>query len=174
VVKSAEGKSRCVVIDRIETSKLAGPADLQRRITASVGLWCRKLQESGFVPPAKVARKFYELDDARLVQSDSHGQQSFPWGPVTPPAQQPFNPLFPPAGPATPAPTPAPVASPLGTLLISLLGGMGGGGLLTLAFTLWGVYRDVRKAKGEQLLLSDEVFNRLADAFAKRQQQNVQ
>lgn len=100
-VKGADGKdqARQKVIDRIEANQLGQPADLRRRIIASVDLYCKKLASEGFVPPAKLVRRHYSADKEErqiVTTSDSHGQ---PWGP-TPPAQPTIMPVWPNGGPA--------------------------------------------------------------------------
>ena len=85
------------VVDRIE--KMNDPAKLQKRISRSVGAYCKKLQDGGFVPPAKAVEKFYGHGQPASDTGDSYDS---PW---KIPAATPFNPSFPnfpPEGPAAP------------------------------------------------------------------------
>lgn len=117
-----------IIVDRIEGRDIGKPADLKKRIIQSVDFYCKKLKDSGYIPPASAIEKYghdsktgYRGHEASLV-SYGHGQLSQeahnhptdrakndpitgptgPWGP-DPPAPTPFNPQypqFPPQGPA--------------------------------------------------------------------------
>jgi hypothetical protein len=178
--KAADGTkiTRAVVVDRLDAKAIGQPPDLRRRITASVALWCRKLQESGFQPPAKLAQRVSgPRTDAgqKRAMGGSHGQgpAGFPWGPQTPPAQPQVNPQWPAGGPATDPPvTPAPGLpdSKLLTLLFYLLTGHGsfmdylllGAAVVTVVLQL----RKARVAKGETPIIGDklaQILESLAD-----------
>lgn len=100
VTASGEGgqrETRMVVIDRIEGSAAAKPADLRRRIQRSVKLWCAKLAASGFQSPKLADRS--ASHQAQPDELSGEGEVGFPWGPATPPTQPQVNPQWPPGGP---------------------------------------------------------------------------
>jgi hypothetical protein len=143
---------RQVVIDRIPAGELGTPEQLGARITASYWLWCKKLEESGFVPPAKLAKKLHLDEMPQLAKSDSHGQA--PPFPVPPRAQQ-FHPQFPTGGPAaTPAANPTWGAGWLPsaqTLAMWLL----------VASNVFMAYREFRQKSGQPILVPDAVVQPL-------------
>lgn len=158
-------ETRMVVVDRIEASQLGSrtaavdPQQLARRIQASVALWCQKLKDSGFTPPAKLSQRFYgeaSRVDRRLAQSDSHGQ--FPWGPQEPPPQTQIFPQFPAGGPAANPTAPSGgggMAIPILSAVVALLGM---GQVVNFAFTIWAWVRAKRKAEGKDLIVPDDMF----------------
>lgn len=164
---SGERTSRLVVVDKIEAKNIGQPAELRRRIQASVALWCRKLQQSGFQPPAKVAeRALRPLGETERLPSvpafHAQGPISFPWGPQTPPAQPTINPQWPAGGPATDPPvTPNPNLPPSGilSLLMNLLTGHGTFTdyllLIGTALTVVLKFRQGRIDKGEKPVIGD-------------------
>ena len=158
VASQVNGKTevRMAVVDRIDAAQLGQPADLQRRITASVALWCQKLEQQGFVPPAKLAAKVRaaeSLADRRLVQAGGHQQVGFPpWGPVNPPAAPSVNPQWPAGGPAAVAnPTSAGLGFWTNILAIGLPL------IITAATNSFLAYRETRTKNGQPLLLPDQM-----------------
>jgi hypothetical protein len=146
ITTQIDGKpaTRQVVIDRINAGDIGKPADVQKRISGSVALWCHKLQASGFVPPIKVAKKVSgeQRSEPRLVKSDSHGQVAFPWGPATPPAQPAINPQWPAGGPAN-------VANPIqGFDPSGLLRNLLNPNMLVIAIWLWEMFAPAFGFKG--------------------------
>jgi hypothetical protein len=95
-----------LVIDRIEASQLgAQPAELGKRMQASVRLYLKKLQESQRFARAERSRGH---EQAEPVEGEEVG--NFPWGPDAPPSQQPLNFQFPLNGPANETPQGASLA----------------------------------------------------------------
>lgn len=108
-----------IIVDRIDARDIGGTAALKKRIITSVEAYCKKLKDSGYVPPAH-AVKHYEETHSNLGIENSitststittaeetygHGQTDVtppahkepvagPWGP-DPPAPTPFNPQYP-------------------------------------------------------------------------------
>ncbi|HZN34860.1 MAG TPA: hypothetical protein VFB80_13620 [Pirellulaceae bacterium] len=144
--------TRSAVIDRIDAAQLGSSEQIASRLRSSFWLWCQKLEESGFVPGQKIARRLHQEPELRLAASDSHGQIP---GPV--PRQQPFSPQFPAGGPAAAESNPWP----------------GIGGPLTPSVpTVWSfiatlasgflVYRSLRQQQGQKLLIPESVVQPLA------------
>jgi hypothetical protein len=77
-----------VIVDRIEARDLGQPADLKKRIQASVLLFCKKMQVARLDRPGG------------HQQAAPEGPASFPWGPEVPPPVAPISPQWPPGGPA--------------------------------------------------------------------------
>ncbi len=170
-VKNAKGKSvkRQVIIDRIEAVEMLSPETLAERIRRSVELWCHKLAQSGFIPPEKLVKRVYGFEaEAKTGKEEkpkvahnegSHNQTgpSFPWGPTTPPPQQPINPVWPLGGPVQPQQPMAPVMTGL----------LSGNGLMILLFLLtagsnvWMLYRDIAQKTGTKLLIDDETAKKI-------------
>lgn len=113
-----------VIIDRINLKQVGGPAGFKKRLSDTVSLWCRKLQQSGYQPPITPAQTFDPNSPAAFFSPGGSRQQNqiggnsqiggmqygpsygpqanagFPWGPTSPPANQPISPVFPAGGPA--------------------------------------------------------------------------
>jgi hypothetical protein len=79
-----------VVIDRIDASQIGKPADLKKRIQASVDLWCKRLQQTAHV----------DKPGGHQQLGPVGGDPSFPWGPDVPPAVPTIQPQWPSGGPA--------------------------------------------------------------------------
>jgi hypothetical protein len=93
-----------VIIDYIHPSDVKDAADLQKRITASITLWNKKLAKEGFQPPRAAVDNFYGAKqvsppEAPPATKGGHSQTP-PWGPTPPPPATPVNPIWPVNGPA--------------------------------------------------------------------------
>lgn len=90
-----------VVVDRIEAREIGKPADLAKRIRASVALYCKKLQQTARLDrPGGHQQGGHQHSGHQQAAADVGGPASFPWGPDVPPPVTPISPQWPLGGPA--------------------------------------------------------------------------
>lgn len=117
-----------IVIDRIEARDCGRPAAVGKRITDSVNLWCKKLQQSGYQPPIHAMEAYgysgYGHRQTGPVTVEQDIPRGGPWGP-DPPQPVQINPQF----PFGPSQNPAVTVNPTdgsGGILDTLLSGKAG------------------------------------------------
>lgn len=149
------------------------PAKLHETLRVTIGAYAKKVQPQHMAWEAKQGVAATGLADGGFQQTGAD-QQTGSWtppvSPVSPlPAPVQYPPHYQPQiQPANPSQTQPQTTSPLLALLMGLLGGGSAASLLQVGVWVWGMYREMKRAKGEQLVFSDETYNRIADAIARR------